>query len=394
MRPPRAILGLAILTLAVVAALLLLEGSGVEGPPGPASREASRSEARGTARLEGVGDATPPRGAPTEDPGPTDDALARALHGIVRSDDGTPIAGASVYVGDKYASEQEKGETFRSTTTDAEGLWRLDSVVLRGHWICAVADGFLPAHLDGDRPPAERPIVFELEPGPEIRVTVTGLHGEPLDRTFYVYVRNAEGGRRAPGSGGSLEFSIRADIAPGEREVRIRLCTRDEVEVHGHYPHGDSDVQPRDQRIMPPNEDIRIRVVPRCVLDLRAIDADSGDPLPKRMRVALFAGIRRAHGGSGFQPGGRYREYVRAPIGTYRLRIEAVGYRTHEETEVTFARPGEVVSVEVRMERDPTVGDIRVNLPLLPTLPTEQRVDGEDAPPRAEFLWLIPAQPD
>ena len=46
------------------------------------------------------------------------------------------------------------------------------------------------------------------------------------------------------------------------------------------------------------------------------------------------------------------------------------------------------------MERDPTVGDIRVNLPLLPTLPTEQRFDGEDATPRAEFLWLIPAPPD
>lgn len=393
MRLRRAMLGLVFLALVGAAAILLLGDSRVDGHPPPTSREEARSESPGPVRLEGGGDATRPPRVPGEDVAPTaraGEAARRDLHGIVRAGDGAPIAGAVVYVADKFASEPEKEETFRRVTTDAEGRWRLDGVVVRGHWIRAVADGYLPADLDGDLPPTKRTIVFELEPGPEIRVTVTTYDGKPLEHTFYVYVRNGEWGRCPPGPDGSLEFRMRADIAPGEREARFRLCTRSEVEVHGHYPHGDHYVEPSHQRIRPPRADVRILVVKRCVLDLRVIDAASGAPLPRRLRVRLGADTRYEHGGRTKEADGRYREYVRVPIGTYRLRVEAVGFRTHDDSEVTFTRPGEVVSVEVRMERDPTVGDLRVSLPILPTLPPEPTFYEKGPRPQARFLYLVP----
>ncbi len=316
----------------------------------------------------------------------------RALRGLVVGRDGEPVAGARVFLLPKapevaaVADDPPPGPP-RGTRTNADGSWDLGQQVVPGHWLGAVAEGHLPAHLDGDALPAADVLRLVLDRGPTIGIRVQGTDGGALELDTAIFIEPKGDAVAWPAPGATWMFRQQAEIPAGSQELRLPVSTTGEVVISARYHHTWWIVDPDDPVVVPPVHELVFTVSRSCVIDFRVLDAESGDPLPRGFQYTMRKDGKAVTGGMTLLPGGRMRLTTGVRPGVYTLVVSATSYRPQESRPVTLTRAGEAATVEVRLERDPTRGNIRLSLPVLGELPRRVTPGGVSRAPPAFFHW-------
>ena len=318
----------------------------------------------------------------------------RSLHGIVVDEQGEAVAGATVFLlppADVTRSADESRPQVH-TTANAEGEWTLGPIPPSVRWVGVLAKGFLPLHHQIDVAPAEAPLRLVLAAGAQLLLRVQSVDGGPLEHDTDISVEpTAKDARPWPGPGESWRFEDQVTIPAGSQSASIRLGTTSEVEVSARYGHMWWTVDPDDPVVVPKGQTLTFTVARSCKLDFHVFDAASGEPLPRGFSYTILTDGALLFGGQTIRPGGRLRLNLGLRPGRYVLRVWATGYRVRESEVVTLTSPGEEATVEVRLERDPTRGNLRISLPILPQLPRRETMGGETQTAPAFFLWMRPA---
>lgn len=368
---------------------VLSRGGEYEPAPSPVSRDGRPAGAvEEVAVLRGA--APSPAGVSpvvTAERDPTTGPAPRRLAGVVRDREGGGVGEATVFLLSKGDAE---GPAAR-TETDENGRFDLGRQDPRGHWIGAVQAGHLPAHLDGDALEQDGELELVLEPGPEVRVTLSDGEGGSLELDTRIRVTADGEARDWPRPDEAWAVKREAVIPPGSRQVRLRIGTRGPVRILASYRNVMPVLEPHFPRFDAPPAHVAFTVRPSCVLDITILDDESGEPLDRGFDYRLMRGDTVATGGSTTLAGGRITMAYRLPPGTYVFQAWANGYRRHEGSTVVLQEFGERAEVEVRLERDPTLGSLRVSIPVLARLPTIPSHDGTPRAPPANFLFERPS---
>src|SRR5204862_6826925 len=111
-----------------------------------------------------------------------DTSRAEGLSGVCIDEQGQPLAEATVYVVPKGMPGSDELRSPHGVTGES-GRFAIPGAAASGAWVCAVKDGFLPAHLDGDALGGGSALHLVMTAGREVVVTVSssGPEGLPAD---------------------------------------------------------------------------------------------------------------------------------------------------------------------------------------------------------------------
>ena len=387
-------LGTVALVVAVaLGAFLLLRPGRSDRDAGPAAvtRTEATDERPDVASLRGTSDAAVPCAVPTDATEAAADPAkgpARPVRGVVLDGEGRPLAEARVFLLPKgvpgWSEKEARSAGLPHTRTGKDGRFDLGALETTGRWLGVLADGHLPTHLDGDR--LDEELAIRPASGPLVHVTVVGPDDGPLELDTSLFLQPEGEAWDWPAPDEAWAFRLEAVVAGRTREAWVPVATRGAVIVEADYRHVDWIVEPDEITVVPPG-DAAFRVLPSCVIDFRVLDAASGAPLPVGFHYWLLLEGELRTGGGRSVPGGEMRLSYRLPPAPYTASVEALGYLRAEVPVAGLARHGDRTTVEVALERDPSLASLRVSIPVLATLPKVAGPEGGLHAPPAFFLW-------
>jgi protocatechuate 3,4-dioxygenase beta subunit len=138
--------------------------------------------------------------------------------GVVRDGAGAPVEGAMVEV---HASAAEGEAEPRTTTTDAEGRWRLEGVPVGPARVVVRREGADPVEVTVEVAAGAEPAEIATQlgaalPQGELRGTIQGSDGRPLAGASIRIL--PIGVERTTDADGAFE----AEVPPGQYEVEVR----------------------------------------------------------------------------------------------------------------------------------------------------------------------------
>jgi hypothetical protein len=295
----------------------------------------------------------------------------------VRSADGAPIAGATVFVLRK-ARPGGVRDDLPHEVTDEDGRWSLGVRTLADRHVGVIAPGFRHEWLDGEAVVAGEPIDHELERAPPLALTVTDEAGRPVARqgvqlepwppraTWYLPGPGARRGEqwKVTDEGGRATFRV------GENGPVVMT-----PHVEGHHavdgprwlphPHGEVEIVVARNRTVEVH--VRARKTGEPIADLLTLDLH--DPSTGALALSVTdsssaEGVLRVEGG------------VRP--GTYDLHVHGQGWASVVVPAVRFEAGAEETVGVMLPEAEPRA---RLRLAL--------RVGGATAPARGRRAPLV-----
>jgi len=341
-------------------------------------------------RLLGVklDDARRTDGAPAPFKQPEKEAhSASTLHGLVTDEHDAPIAGATVFVLPKnipgYRDAPAGATTLPLVRTDGDGRWTMAARDVSNSWIGALADGHEAAHVDGDNMP-EGAVHLRLERCRAIAVVVEGMNGPPPQGTR-VSAQSVGERYALPGPGAARRFYVAGEVDPSVGVVSLHPPLREQVEIRASRFGFFAEPERVVLRAHVPR--VTFRLLPSCVLILRVSDAATGKPLSQGFNFSVERSGKAVQGGATTLAGGEFRLADRLRPGRHTIVVSSDGYSVSRHEGVVFRRPGGEVTIASALKRDPTLGRLRVRVPILADLPTVRHpLSGELQPAPAFFL--------
>ena len=344
------------------------------------------------ASLRGTSDAAAPSAVPTDEreaAADSEEGPVRPVRGVVLDGEGRPLAEAHVFLLPKgvpgWSEKEAQSAGLPRTRTGEDGGFDLGALETTGRWLGVLADGHLPAHLDGDR--LDEELAVQLASGPLVHVTVVGPDDGPLEMDTSLLLQPAGDAWDWPAPDGAWAFQLEAAVAERTREAWVPVATHDAVTVEADYRHVDPIVEPEVITVIPPG-DAAFRILPSCVIDFRVLDAATGAPLPVGFCYWLLLDGEIQTGGGRSVSGGEMHVAYRLPPAPYTAIVEALGYLRAEVPVAGLARYGDRSTVEVALERDLALASLRVSIPVLATLPKVAGPEGGLHAPPAFSLWM------
>lgn len=298
------------------------------------------------------------------------------------------IAGATVFVLRKgnpgYRDASPGPMKYPITKTDANGRWSVQAENLSGSWIGALADGYEAAHVDGTGRP-DGVVHLRLKRCREIKVVVEGVSGPPPDGTR-VSAKSVGEPYAIPGPGSARRFYMAANVEPSLGAVSLHPPLQGAVEIRasrfGYF------AEPERVVLAAHQSRVTFRLLPSCVLLLRVTDAATGRPLDQGFSFSVRRAGEVVQGGMTILTGGEFRLADRLRPGRHTIVISSDGYVDSKHEGVVLRGPGGEVTVQASLKRDPSLGRLRVRVPVLADLPPVRHPNRAEPQPAPAFFLV------
>jgi beta-lactamase regulating signal transducer with metallopeptidase domain len=270
-----------------------------------------------------------------------------SIVGVVRDNQGRPIAGADVRNPGRSSGD------FREAKTGPDGRFRLENLydTLTGKEVIVRAPGFAPRRMKVEPGPAEKPaeVTITLEPGHRIQGRVTDDKGRALEGVNVYFSGgngpHPEGGKTTTDAQGRFSFD---SLPPDSPFV---------FQKNGYSPI--------DNRQLPLDGDdvVTVEMVPAGLILGKVLDAATGKPIrafnvqitfsPERQPGDPSSGLRSdlINPGQAFQSNeGRFKLSELLAGMPLQVMISAQGYERHVTKRVAAAVPDEARVNEFRLD--------------------------------------------
>ncbi len=274
----------------------------------------------------------------------------------VVDEDGLPIEGAELF------NRGTSSGDVRTATTDAEGKGRLVNMYEYdgAHTVAVRAEGKMPTHFNVEPGPVKEPGVstIELKKGRTLRGQLVTPEGKPAANvSVFLYEVHR------PDFGGCKDLKwprLRTD-AEGRFESNEMLDGNTSITVY--TPKQYAPIESLEVQMEGEQTEITIKMEPAAQLRVRAVDSESGDPIPsfnvKLARVESgdmlegdvpCGGIEVSMMNPGTNVHGSTKEFTlegQAPNVVYRLIVSAEGYETFHLPRIRCEVEEEVTNVRL-----------------------------------------------
>jgi beta-lactamase regulating signal transducer with metallopeptidase domain/thiol-disulfide isomerase/thioredoxin/uncharacterized GH25 family protein len=274
-----------------------------------------------------------------------------SVTGTVTDPDGQPIAGAVVVRGDHPYWEWGSQEV----RTDARGAYRLQALPRGPLTVTAVAPGWMPMQKKVDLQPGLKPVDFPLEPGKELRIRIIDRLGKPIPGV-HVQIGKWRGNEALYNHRHPNVLDTQIPYQSNETGLYQWTWAPDDVVTYDFWKEG---YATRQAELIADGKEQTITLQAVLRITGKVTDAATGKPIDRFTALPVFE----------FSPASRHvdrrqnQEFTGGTYtiegnpnqtdATYRVRIEAEGYRTamSDAFRIGAFKP----TFDFRLERAPAV---------------------------------------